>query len=68
MHAENNARSFSKNTRDQIKLDDLSCDIEALGPAFTRIAQLLSKRTDLLPLAYVEALQKVGTTLPVISK
>lgn len=68
LHANNNARSFSKSTRDQIKLDDLSCDIEALGPAFTRIAQLLSKRTDLLPLAYVEALQKVGTNLPVISK
>jgi len=37
----------------------LAADLEALGPTFIKLGQLLSSRTDLLPLPYVKALARL---------
>jgi len=37
----------------------LASDLEALGPAFIKLGQLLSSRTDLLPAPYTEALSRL---------
>jgi predicted unusual protein kinase regulating ubiquinone biosynthesis (AarF/ABC1/UbiB family) len=39
--------------------EDLVKDLQALGPAFIKLGQLLSTQTDLLPDAYAEALSKL---------
>lgn len=39
--------------------DNLARDLEALGPTFIKLAQVLSTRTDLLPPAYAEALSRL---------
>ncbi|QEG25126.1 ABC1 kinase family protein [Mariniblastus fucicola] len=38
---------------------DLVADLEAMGPAFIKLGQLLSTRPDFLPGAYIEALTKL---------
>ena len=38
---------------------DLASDLEALGPAFVKLGQLLSTRPDLLPPAYLSALERL---------
>ncbi len=38
------------------KAADLPADLQALGPTFVKLGQLLSTRSDLLPLEYIEAL------------
>ena len=37
----------------------LATDLEALGPTYIKLGQLLSTRTDLLPPAYLEALERL---------
>jgi ubiquinone biosynthesis protein len=37
----------------------LAADLEAMGPTFVKIGQLLSTRADLLPLPYLEALSRL---------
>ena len=37
----------------------LCADLEALGPTFVKLGQLLSTRVDLLPLSYTEALERL---------
>jgi ubiquinone biosynthesis protein len=37
----------------------LACDLEALGPTFVKLGQLLASRADLLPPAYIEALSRL---------
>lgn len=39
--------------------DALCADLEALGPTFVKLGQLLSTRVDLLPLSYTEALERL---------
>jgi predicted unusual protein kinase regulating ubiquinone biosynthesis (AarF/ABC1/UbiB family) len=39
--------------------DKLAHDLEALGPTFIKLGQVLSSRTDLLPPAYLEALARL---------
>ena len=39
--------------------DELAQDLEALGPTFVKLGQLLSTRADLLPLEYVTALSRL---------
>jgi ubiquinone biosynthesis protein len=39
--------------------EELAADLERLGPTFIKLGQLLSTRADLLPLAYVEALERL---------
>jgi predicted unusual protein kinase regulating ubiquinone biosynthesis (AarF/ABC1/UbiB family) len=39
--------------------DKLAHDLEALGPTFIKLGQVLSSRTDLLPPAYAEALSRL---------
>lgn len=39
--------------------EELAADLEALGPTFIKLGQLLSSRPDLLPPAYVEALSRL---------
>ena len=39
--------------------EELSSDLEALGPTFVKLGQLLSTRPDLLPPAYVESLARL---------
>ena len=38
---------------------DLAHDLEALGPAFVKLGQVLSTRPDLLPQAYLDALERL---------
>jgi hypothetical protein len=42
-----------------VKPDELAADLERLGPAFSKLGQLLSTRADLLPPAYLEALGRL---------
>lgn len=44
---------------EQGKASDLVDDLEAMGPTFVKIGQLLSTRIDLLPEAYCEALSRL---------
>jgi ubiquinone biosynthesis protein len=39
--------------------EDLARDLEALGPTFVKLAQLLSTRSDLLPQPYLDALERL---------
>jgi predicted unusual protein kinase regulating ubiquinone biosynthesis (AarF/ABC1/UbiB family) len=39
--------------------EQLAADLEALGPTFIKLGQLLSTRTDLLPLPYLTALSRL---------
>src|SRR4051812_15393166 len=39
--------------------EHLAADLEALGPTFIKLGQLLSTRTDLLPLPYLTALSRL---------
>src|SRR5215210_1502310 len=41
------------------KLENLSADVERMGPTFIKLAQLLSTRADLLPQPYIEALTRL---------
>lgn len=41
------------------KADELTRDLERLGPTFVKVGQLLSTRADLLPVAYLEALARL---------
>ncbi|HVF57160.1 MAG TPA: AarF/ABC1/UbiB kinase family protein [Pyrinomonadaceae bacterium] len=43
----------------QGKAEELATDLEAMGPTFIKLAQLLSTRADLLPPAYLEALTRL---------
>ncbi|MBS2007434.1 MAG: AarF/ABC1/UbiB kinase family protein [Cyanobacteria bacterium SZAS TMP-1] len=38
---------------------ELAADLEKLGPAFVKLGQLLSTRSDLLPVTYLEALSRL---------
>ncbi len=44
---------------DAANAEEFTRDIEALGPTFIKLGQLLSTRADLLPPAYVEALTRL---------
>jgi predicted unusual protein kinase regulating ubiquinone biosynthesis (AarF/ABC1/UbiB family) len=50
-----------RTTADGLPADakDLAADLEALGPTFVKLGQLLSTRADLLPPAYLEALARL---------
>lgn len=39
--------------------DELAADLEAMGPTYVKLGQLLSSRVDLLPFAYTEALSRL---------
>jgi predicted unusual protein kinase regulating ubiquinone biosynthesis (AarF/ABC1/UbiB family) len=41
------------------KAEELAADLEAMGPTFIKLGQLLSTRVDLLPPAYTEALVRL---------
>jgi ubiquinone biosynthesis protein len=41
------------------KAEELAADLEAMGPTFVKLGQLLSTRPDLLPPAYIEALSRL---------
>jgi predicted unusual protein kinase regulating ubiquinone biosynthesis (AarF/ABC1/UbiB family) len=41
------------------KASELAADLEALGPTFIKLGQLLSTRGDLLPEPYIEALERL---------
>jgi ubiquinone biosynthesis protein len=43
--------------------DQLARDLEALGPTFIKLGQVLSTRTDLLPPAYLEALARLQDSI-----
>ena len=44
---------------DAATAEALCADLEALGPTFVKVGQLLSTRVDLLPLSYTEALERL---------
>ena len=41
------------------KAEELANDLEALGPTFVKLGQILSTRADLLPVPYLEALSRL---------
>ncbi|HWC74046.1 MAG TPA: AarF/ABC1/UbiB kinase family protein [Gemmatimonadales bacterium] len=41
------------------KAEELASDLEAMGPTFVKLGQLLSSRADLLPASYIEALSRL---------
>jgi len=41
------------------KAEELAADLEAMGPTFIKLGQLLSSRGDLLPPAYIDALARL---------
>src|SRR5881394_162465 len=41
------------------KAEELAADLEAMGPTFVKLGQLLSSRSDLLPAPYIEALSRL---------
>jgi predicted unusual protein kinase regulating ubiquinone biosynthesis (AarF/ABC1/UbiB family) len=41
------------------KAEELAADLEAMGPTFVKLGQLLSTRGDLLPAPYIEALSRL---------
>ncbi len=41
------------------KAEELAADLERMGPAFVKLAQLLSTRADLLPQPYLDALSRL---------
>src|SRR5256885_2063173 len=41
------------------KAEELTADLEAMGPTFVKLGQLLSTRADLLPPPYIEALARL---------
>jgi len=43
--------------------EQLAVDLEAMGPTFVKLGQLLSTRADLLPPTYLEALQRLQDTV-----
>jgi predicted unusual protein kinase regulating ubiquinone biosynthesis (AarF/ABC1/UbiB family) len=45
----------------------LADDLESMGPAFIKLGQLLSTRTDLLPAAYCEALSRLQDDVEVLA-
>src|SRR5690554_1117438 len=53
------------NTNGQAQIDsrakpaELAADLEAMGPAYVKLAQLLSTRADLLPPPYLESLARL---------
>jgi ubiquinone biosynthesis protein len=53
-------RDSPDNGRSQVAdAETLARDLEALGPTFIKLGQILSTRGDLLPPAYVEALARL---------
>lgn len=44
---------------DRERAEALCDDLEALGPTFVKVGQLLSTRVDLLPVSYTEALERL---------
>lgn len=45
--------------RTEPKAEELAADLEAMGPTFIKLGQLLSTRPDLLPAPYIEALARL---------
>src|SRR4051812_27692931 len=41
------------------KAEELAADLEAMGPTFVKLGQLLSSRSDLLPPSYIDALSRL---------
>src|SRR5438067_9438986 len=41
------------------KIGDLPRDLEELGPAYVKLGQFLSTRSDMLPIEYVEVLERL---------
>ena len=45
--------------KEQAKASELADDLEKLGPTFVKLGQLLSTRVEMLPQAYIEALERL---------
>ena len=45
--------------KEAAKADELAADLEKLGPTFVKLGQLLSTRVELLPQAYLQALERL---------
>ena len=47
--------------------EELAGDLEAMGPLYIKLGQLLSSRADLIPVPYVKALARLQDSLPAFS-
>src|ERR1700759_2422581 len=45
--------------KEAAKAEELAADLEKLGPTFVKLGQLLSTRVELMPRAYLEALERL---------
>lgn len=53
------AGTATARAEDRAEARELAADLEALGPTFIKLGQLLSTRPDLLPEAYIAALERL---------
>jgi predicted unusual protein kinase regulating ubiquinone biosynthesis (AarF/ABC1/UbiB family) len=56
---ENGAGPAAPNSPTLAQAGELADDLERLGPTYIKLGQLLSTRSDFLPPAYMEALQRL---------
>src|SRR3954451_18672109 len=45
--------------KEAAKAEELAADLERLGPTFVKLGQLLSTRVELMPRAYLQALERL---------
>src|SRR6184192_922561 len=45
--------------KEEAKAEELASDLEKLGPTFVKLGQLLSTRVELMPRAYLQALERL---------
>src|SRR3954464_14976919 len=57
--AETLASEEQATPKEQAKAEELATDLENLGPTFVKLGQLLSTRVELLPQAYLQALERL---------
>jgi len=59
MEMDKELEEAERGTREGVSPDELAADLEAMGPTFVKLGQVLSSRPDLLPEVYTHALARL---------